>query len=103
MLRGAGLSSLSDPPYAGLTVRPSRGPYTKGNTYVSGMSEGKRRMGPTSNPRKLYQSGNGIVVSLPPKILKAAELTKGDRVVLEAEEGKIIARKAEFRTVKADE
>lgn len=39
----------------------------------------------TSNPRKIYQSGNGLVVSIPKNIRDEMGLEKGDRVVLEAD------------------
>jgi antitoxin component of MazEF toxin-antitoxin module len=55
-----------------------------------------------SNPRKLYQSGNGTVVGLPEDILQEAGLTKGDRVRLTADEGEIVVEPVEWR-VKDDE
>lgn len=49
-----------------------------------------------SNPRKLYRSGNGVVVSFPTKILEAAGFELGDQVVMEADEGEITIRRAEW-------
>jgi antitoxin component of MazEF toxin-antitoxin module len=52
-----------------------------------------------SNPRKLYQSGNGTVVSFPQEILDEVGLQKGDRVLMKVEGGQIILEKAQFRRV----
>lgn len=56
----------------------------------------------TSNPRKLYQSGNGIVVSLPDSIRSEAGLEKGDRVVLTAQGGQVTIEAVEWE-VSTDE
>lgn len=55
-----------------------------------------------SNPRKLYQSGNAIVVSLPQTVLSEADMEQGDRVVLTAEEGEITAEAVQWQ-VETDE
>jgi len=52
-----------------------------------------------SNPRKLYQSGNGTVVSFPKEILEEVGLSKGDRVIMTAEGGQVVLEEAEFRRV----
>jgi len=44
-------------------------------------------MATQSNPRKLYQSGGAIVVSIPSEIMTELGVEKGDRVVLEADSG----------------
>jgi antitoxin component of MazEF toxin-antitoxin module len=38
-----------------------------------------------SNPRKLYRSGNSIVVSLPKNVLDEMSITAGDRIVITAD------------------
>jgi len=50
-----------------------------------------------SNPRKLYQSGNGTVVGLTQEVLQEAGLEKGDRVVLTANDGEITVEPVEWR------
>lgn len=50
-----------------------------------------------SNPRKLYQSGNGTVVSIPQDVLEEVDLRQGDRVVLTAYEGQITVEEVEYR------
>jgi len=42
-----------------------------------------------TNPRKLFQSGNNVVVSLPASFLTEVGLSKGDRVVFKKEDGEI--------------
>lgn len=42
-----------------------------------------------TNPRKLFQSGNNVVVSFPESFLTEVGLGKGDRVVFKQEDGEI--------------
>jgi len=42
-----------------------------------------------TNPRKLFQSGNNVVVSLPESFLTEVGLSKGDRVVFQQKDGEI--------------
>jgi len=50
-----------------------------------------------SNPRKLYQSGNGTVVSLPQDVLAEVGLEQGDQVILTAGEGEVVVEEVEYR------
>lgn len=49
-----------------------------------------------SNPRKLYQSGNGTVASFPNKILEEAGLERGDQIVMTAEDGAVTIEPVEW-------
>jgi antitoxin component of MazEF toxin-antitoxin module len=59
-------------------------------------------MADQTNPRKLYQSGNNVVVSFPEDFLDEAGLEKGDRVVFRQENGQITMSEVEWE-VASDE
>lgn len=50
-----------------------------------------------TNPRKVYETGGNVVVSLPRSLREEASIDVGDRVVLEATDDGFLAVKVEFR------
>jgi len=50
-----------------------------------------------SNPRKIYRSGDGLVVSLPQSLLDACDLEQGDRLVLTPTETGFEAEEVEWQ------
>jgi len=55
------------------------------------------QMAEQSNPRKLYQSGNGTVVSLPKDVMAEVDLEQGDQVILTAGEGEVVMEEVEYK------
>jgi len=62
-------------------------------------------MGHMTEPktRKVYDHSGSTVVSLPPGVLEETNLSLGDRVLVEAEDGQVVVNKARIgRAPQAD-